>query len=84
LPALGLSNKATNEPNENGSEEKTRNEPPLETQLLQETLWPEKDKLYGHGFELVSIAASHDGEYIASSCKVRKHKSDKDNYSHNL
>jgi elongator complex protein 2 len=37
---------------------------------LQDTLWPEKDKLYGHGYELISVATSSDGQYIASACKV--------------
>ncbi|KAI8645941.1 quinon protein alcohol dehydrogenase-like superfamily [Parasitella parasitica] len=44
--------------------------PPYEETLLQRTLWPEAEKLYGHGYELISVGTSHDGRYIASSCKA--------------
>ncbi|KAJ3056544.1 Elongator subunit elp2 [Rhizophlyctis rosea] len=46
--------------------------PPFEQHLLQHTLWPEVDKLYGHGYELVSVGASHNGEFVASACKAAK------------
>ncbi|CAG8548001.1 9078_t:CDS:10 [Acaulospora morrowiae] len=49
---------------------KTFDRPPFEEQLLQNTLWPEIDKLYGHGYELRSVCASHDGKYIACACKA--------------
>ncbi|CAG8575694.1 23409_t:CDS:10, partial [Racocetra persica] len=45
-------------------------QPPFEEQLLQNTLWPEIDKLYGHGYELISAGASHDGKYVACACKA--------------
>ncbi|CAG8482441.1 4900_t:CDS:10 [Cetraspora pellucida] len=45
-------------------------QPPFEEQLLQNTLWPEIDKLYGHGYELISVGASHDGKYVACACKA--------------
>lgn len=44
--------------------------PPYEEHLLQHTLWPEVEKLYGHLYELISVDVSHDGKYIASSCKA--------------
>ena len=44
--------------------------PPFEEHLLQHTLWPEVEKLYGHGFEIICVEASHDGKYIASACKA--------------
>ncbi|XP_077515117.1 elongator complex protein 2 [Amblyomma americanum] len=45
-------------------------EPPTEEDLLQNTLWSEVRKLYGHGYELFTLAASHSGKLIASACKA--------------
>ena len=45
-------------------------EPPVEAHLLQNTLWPETQKLYGHGYEIYCMASSPDSRYIASACKV--------------
>eukprot|EP01102_Stenamoeba_stenopodia_P015164 TRINITY_DN5143_c0_g1_i1.p1 TRINITY_DN5143_c0_g1~~TRINITY_DN5143_c0_g1_i1.p1 ORF type:complete len:843 (+),score=179.65 TRINITY_DN5143_c0_g1_i1:107-2635(+) len=44
--------------------------PPLEDLLLQSTLWPETQKLYGHGNELVCVCSDHSGEFIASACRA--------------
>lgn len=74
VPALGLSNKAvfegTNDTAEDGEQAQTFTQPPFEENLLGHTLWPEFDKLYGHGYELVAVGASHDGKLVASTCKA--------------
>lgn len=43
--------------------------PPTEDQLARHTLWPEVEKLYGHGYEISAIAASHDHSLVATACK---------------
>ena len=44
--------------------------PPLEDQLARYTLWPEREKLYGHGYEISAVASSHDGNVVATSCRA--------------
>ncbi|KAJ3015767.1 UNVERIFIED_CONTAM: Elongator subunit elp2, partial [Siphonaria sp. JEL0065] len=79
VPALGLSNKAilpgaSLDTNAQLIFEPLAPEvvqgPPLEQYLMQHTLWPEVNKLYGHGFELISIASNSSGTLIASSSKA--------------
>ncbi|KAM4631293.1 elongator complex protein 2 [Polymixia lowei] len=48
------------------------NEPPPEDHLLQNTLWPEVQKLYGHGFEMFCLAADSARTVVASACKASK------------
>ncbi|CAF4983251.1 unnamed protein product, partial [Rotaria socialis] len=90
IPALGLSNKAIFDSDENQTttivnEENPMtvdalykegffkatilSEPPLEEHLLQNTLWPEIQKLYGHGYEIIAVASNPSGSIVASSCK---------------
>lgn len=44
--------------------------PPYEDALSKYTLWPETEKLYGHGYEISCLATSHDGTLVASACKA--------------
>ncbi|CAB1350780.1 unnamed protein product [Coregonus sp. 'balchen'] len=50
----------------------TVNEPPPEDHLLQNTLWPEVQKLYGHGFEMFCLASDSGRTVVASACKASK------------
>eukprot|EP01138_Halocafeteria_seosinensis_P007791 gb/GECG01007960.1/.p1 GENE.gb/GECG01007960.1/~~gb/GECG01007960.1/.p1 ORF type:complete len:1009 (+),score=96.06 gb/GECG01007960.1/:1-3027(+) len=44
---------------------------PTEELLSESTLWAETQKLYGHGNELLCVASTHDGTFIASACKAK-------------
>ncbi|XP_036331221.1 probable elongator complex protein 2 [Rhagoletis pomonella] len=85
VPSLGLSNKAVygsdidpvphekhikDEYPENYFVPVTLDAPPQEETLMQNTLWPEMQKLYGHGFEIYALAASPDGKVLASACRA--------------
>lgn len=82
IPVLGLSNKALGDEAPIEDEEKApaetpassfslaANYPPLEDQLSRHTLWPEHEKLYGHGYEISAVAVSHDRKLIATACKA--------------
>ncbi|CCH62523.1 hypothetical protein TBLA_0H02380 [Henningerozyma blattae CBS 6284] len=45
------------------------NSPPFEDQLQRHLLWPEIEKLYGHGYEIVCVDVSPDKKLIASACR---------------
>ncbi|XP_053099846.1 elongator complex protein 2 isoform X2 [Hemicordylus capensis] len=47
-------------------------EPPTEDHLLQNMLWPETQKLYGHGYEIFCVACNNAKTVIASACKASK------------
>ncbi|KAL4877658.1 6-phosphofructo-2-kinase-domain-containing protein [Aspergillus karnatakaensis] len=86
IPVLGLSNQAVGEeaPGELDTPEaeiagqaqanqailSNSTRPPLEDQLSRYTLWPEHEKLYGHGYEISTVAVSHDRKLIATACKA--------------
>lgn len=93
MPVLGLSNKATDDIDDEVTQEVEAvnpeadrsaidpativrksaldiDHPPFEESLSRHTLWPETEKLYGHGYEISCLATSHDGKLIASACKA--------------
>jgi elongator complex protein 2 len=47
-------------------------QPPFEQALLQNTLWPEIQKLYGHPNELVTVTSNTSGSVIASACSAKQ------------
>lgn len=47
-------------------------ENPSEDILNQKTLWPELNKLYGHGYELSTCTASCNGKLVVSACKSQR------------
>ncbi|KAG9016250.1 hypothetical protein FRB90_003604 [Tulasnella sp. 427] len=71
VPPLGLSNKAALEGDETFRERDTQPvaAPPNEGELANTTLWPEVEKLFGHGYELYALGVSHSGSVIATACK---------------
>lgn len=86
IPVLGLSNKAAVDedqatapddadadvppPPRAATSQLDTLHPPLEDLLSRATLWPETEKLYGHGYELSCLAASHSGALVASACRA--------------
>ncbi|XP_011298097.1 probable elongator complex protein 2 [Fopius arisanus] len=72
VPALGLTNKAIDGQviDDEVDDDDFRGERlPTEEEIVRYTLWPELEKLYGHGYEIFAMAARHDGKILATSCK---------------
>lgn len=44
--------------------------PPFEDHLARHLLWPETEKLYGHGYEISAVAVSSDGMLVATACRA--------------
>lgn len=44
--------------------------PPFEDHLARHLLWPETEKLYGHGYEISAVAVSRDGVLVATACRA--------------
>lgn len=45
--------------------------PPFEEELLQSTLWPEVQKLYGHGNYTFCLCCSNDGTLVATTVRAK-------------
>ncbi|KAI0824601.1 WD40 repeat-like protein [Trametes gibbosa] len=75
VPPLGLSNKALTdvsavaEVNGDADDSRTRRRP-FEGELAAATLWPEVEKVFGHGYESIALAVSNNKKYIATACKA--------------
>ncbi|KAH9951818.1 WD40 repeat-like protein [Amylocystis lapponica] len=82
VPPLGLSNKATSEatdasavdPQLTGSSSaydtaRTKRRP-FEGELAAITLWPEIEKVFGHGYESIALAVSNSRTLVATACKA--------------
>ncbi|CAE6506974.1 unnamed protein product [Rhizoctonia solani] len=73
LPPLGLSNKATDETepsNDDAPPVEVPTHPPFDGELATVTLWPETEKLFGHGYELHTLAVSPSGKLVATACRA--------------
>ena len=66
VPPLGLSNRAVAATDANAKE--VTDVP--NSEALAQTLWPELEKLYGHGYELLAVACDLRTRLVASSCKA--------------
>lgn len=49
-------------------------EPPDEDFLTNHSLWPETNKLYGHSYEVYTVASSHKGDLFASASSAKTEK----------
>ncbi|KAK0754582.1 WD domain-containing protein [Schizothecium vesticola] len=79
MPVLGLSNKAIDSaplndenllPQQHPTSALEASHPPFEDSLSRHTLFPETEKLYGHGYEISCLAATADGALVASACRA--------------
>lgn len=57
-------------PHSSSSSSAIQTKPPSEDQLGRHLLWPEKEKLYGHGYEICAVASSKDSTLLATACKA--------------
>lgn len=74
LPTLGLLNKlehgdVVDESLDGLGREYDGSLRPLEEDLQRVTLFPELEKIYGHGYEILALAASHKGDLVVLCCK---------------
>ncbi|KAH9179985.1 WD40 repeat-like protein [Lactarius sanguifluus] len=71
VPPLGLSNKATGDAPPLSVSASHR---PFEAELASMTLWPEIEKVFGHGYESITIGVSSSRQLIATACKAASAK----------
>ncbi|KDR83805.1 hypothetical protein GALMADRAFT_236196 [Galerina marginata CBS 339.88] len=69
VPPLGLSNKAINEGPRELVGETNLSRRPFEGELASITLWPETEKVFGHGYESITLGISSSRMLLASACK---------------
>ncbi|KAI0347302.1 WD40 repeat-like protein [Trametopsis cervina] len=71
VPPLGLSNKAVSDASPQTAYDIERTERcPFEGELAAFTLWPEIDKVFGHGYESITLAVSSSKRHAATACKA--------------
>lgn len=67
---LGLSNKAVSEVNTSLSDATRMKRRPFEGELAAFTLWPEVEKIFGHGYESITLTVSRAKRFMATACKA--------------
>ncbi|KIK97989.1 hypothetical protein PAXRUDRAFT_806166 [Paxillus rubicundulus Ve08.2h10] len=73
VPPLGLSNKAISEgmlPPLPQLDSLRPDRRPFEAELAATTLWPEIEKVFGHGYESITIASSNSHDLLATACRA--------------
>lgn len=70
-PVSQISEEEAREMRARGVDELSWVTPPLEGQLSDFTVWREEHALFGHTNDIVCLAASEDGRWVASACKAR-------------
>ncbi|KAF5363599.1 hypothetical protein D9756_000686 [Leucocoprinus leucothites] len=70
VPPLGLSNKAVGDGSAVAPVLAPSTRRPFEGELSGATLWPEIEKIFGHGCESMTLAVSHSHKFIATACKA--------------
>ncbi|KAH9062064.1 WD40 repeat-like protein [Lactarius vividus] len=74
VPPLGLSNKATGDALPAPPVSVFTSHRPFEAELASMTLWPEIEKVFGHGYESITIGVSSSRQLIATACKAASAK----------
>ncbi|KAF9534863.1 WD40 repeat-like protein [Crepidotus variabilis] len=70
VPPLGLSNKAINDGPQELVGELDSSRRPFDGELATVTLWPEIEKIFGHGYESITLGISNNRKLIATACKA--------------